>query len=94
MSKRRHAFDRSTVVISYAPAEAAALRKLAESITLNGDSSPSLSLLSRRALQMYCAHVVRNQAHFPAAYDAEVSALEKLTARKSIPPTHQTKEKQ
>lgn len=85
MTKYHRAYDRSTVVLSYKPDEAEALRELAASITLSGGTSPSLSLLSRRALQMYCAHIVRHQAHYPAAYAAEVSALESLTAKRASP---------
>jgi hypothetical protein len=85
MSKRLRAFDRSTVVLSYRPHEAEALRALAASISLNGDASPSLSLLSRRALQIYCAHVLRLKQHDPSGFDSEVTALESLTARRSTP---------
>jgi len=62
MTKRVHASDRATVVISYPSREAIALRTLAASFTLKGDKKASLSLVSRRALQVY-AQILSNPVH-------------------------------
>jgi hypothetical protein len=85
MSKRLSATSRSTVILSYRPQEAEGLRALAQSVTLAGDTHPSLSLLSRRGLQLYCARLRRVQAQDPGAYAAEVRALESLMAPRSAP---------
>ena len=87
MSKRIKAYDRSTVVLSYRPHEANALRLLAQTIKLKGDDKPSLSLLSRRALVLYVAHIERLRASGLEGFAAEVAALENLTVPKARPKT-------
>ena len=62
MTKRVQASDRATVVISYPSREAIALRTLAASFTLKRDKKASLSLVSRRALQVY-AQILSNPVH-------------------------------
>lgn len=54
MTKRIRASDRTTVNVSYSSSDAQDLRKVAQSITLKGDKRPSLSLITRRSLQIYC----------------------------------------
>lgn len=53
MTKRIRASNRTTVNVSYSSDDAQALRRLAESITLKAGKRPSLSLLTRRSLQIY-----------------------------------------
>lgn len=62
LTKRVQPSDRSTVILSYPSREAIALRTLAASFILKGDKKASLSLVSRRALQVY-AQILSNPAH-------------------------------
>lgn len=73
LTKRVQASDRSTVILSYPSREASALRTLAASFTLKGDKKASLSLVSRRALQVY-AQILTNSEH----RTNETKALDKM----------------
>jgi hypothetical protein len=61
MTKRVQASDRASVLLSYSTREAKALRDLANSFTLKGKKA-SLSLLSRRSLQVY-QEILNNPLH-------------------------------
>ena len=74
MTKRIQARDRTTVLLTYSASDANALRMLAQTIQLRGDRKPSLSLLARRAMTIYRALLDSS----PAAFDAEVRALDKM----------------
>ena len=52
-TKRVQAGDRSTVSLTYSTGDAQTLRAVAASFTLKGDKKASLSLISRRSLQLY-----------------------------------------
>jgi hypothetical protein len=73
LTRRVQPNDRSTVILSYPSRDASALRKLAASFTLKGDKKASLSLLSRRALQVY-AQILTNPDHRAN----ETNALDKM----------------
>jgi hypothetical protein len=73
LTRRVPVHDRSTVILSYTSRDASALRKLAASFTLKGDKKASLSLLSRRALQVY-AQILTNPDHLAN----ETKALDKM----------------
>ena len=63
----------ATLVLNLRPQEATALRSFA-SVRLRGDKIPSLSLVARRAMSAYLAHV----HHSPEIRASEIAALEKL----------------
>ncbi len=53
MTKRVQASDRTTLILSYPSKDAQELRALASSFTLKAGKKASLSLISRRSLQLY-----------------------------------------
>ena len=64
----------STLVLNLRPHEATALRSFIASIRLRGDKVPSLSLVARRAVSAYLAHVQFS----PETRASEIDVLEKL----------------
>lgn len=62
LTKRVPVNDRSTVILSYPSRDATALRTLAASFILKGSKKASLSLVSRRALQVY-SQILANPDH-------------------------------
>jgi len=62
MTKRVQASDRTTVILSYSTRDAQALRAIAAAILLKQGKRPSLSLLCRRALQLY-GQLITSPAH-------------------------------
>ena len=71
MSVRIRCRNKSTVVLNYPAHEAQAIRNLAASIRLKCGTRPSLSLLSRRALEIYLAV-------FPQAIERETAVLNRM----------------
>src|SRR5471030_843674 len=76
----------TTLTLNYPKNEAARLRDLIQSIRLQGDRKPSLSLLARRSMAVYLDHV----ASSPDALAHEIEALEMLatpisTRKKTTP---------
>ena len=64
----------ATLVLNLRPQEAIALRSFIASVRLRGDKIPSLSLVARRAMSAYLAHV----HHSPETRASEIAALEKI----------------
>ena len=62
LTKRVQASGRSTVILSYTTSDAQALRNMAKEIILKSGKKASLSLLSRRSLQIY-ALILANPSH-------------------------------
>ena len=52
-TRRIQASDRATVSLTFTTRDAEALRAMAAAFTLKGDKKASLSLISRRSLQLY-----------------------------------------
>lgn len=71
MSARIRCRDKSTIAINYPQHEAQAIRDLAASIRLKCGTRPSLSLLSRRALEIYLSV-------FPQAIERETAVLNRM----------------
>lgn len=76
LTKRVRAKNRSTLILSYTASDAQALRDFAKTIHLRGDRIPPLSLLARRALQVYLPFLARAETKA-----AEIAALEKMVTR-------------
>ena len=83
MTKRIQASDRTTVILSYSTRDAQALRAIAAAILLKRDKRPSLSLLCRRALQLY-GQLITSPAHRAA----EIEALNKMVTSVPVPAPH------
>ena len=64
----------ATLVLNLRPQEATALRSFVASVRLRGDKIPSLSLVARRAMLAYLAHV----QYSPETRASEIAVLEKL----------------
>ena len=64
----------STLVLNLRPHEATALRSFIASIRLRGNKVPSMSLVARRAMAAYLAHV----QYSPETRASEIAVLEKL----------------
>ena len=64
----------TALTLNYSPKEATALRSFVASIKLRGDKTPSMSLIARRAMTVYLAHV--QYSHETKA--SEIAVLEKL----------------
>ena len=82
MTRRIQARDRTTLILSYTTSDANSLRALAQSISLKADKKPSLSLLSRRALELY-GMLLRS----PKARAAEIDVLNRMTTAVPKPAT-------
>lgn len=78
--------DGTALVLNYRHQEANAIRAALQRIRLKGDKQPSLSLIARRSMGLYIAHLESS----PAAFDGEVKALERLATpvshRKHVKP--------
>ena len=83
MTRRIQARDRTTVILSYSTRDAQALRSIAQAILLKRDKRPSLSLLCRRALQLY-GQLITSPAH----REAEIEALNKMVTSVPAPAPH------
>jgi hypothetical protein len=83
MTKRIQARDRTTVILSYTSRDAQALRAIAQTILLKRDKRPSLSLLCRRALQLY-GQLLASPVHRAA----EIAALNKMVTAVPAPAPH------
>ena len=66
--------DGTAIVLNYRHQEANALRMACQRIRLQGNKQPSLSLVARRSMSLYMAHLESS----PSAFANEVRALEKL----------------
>jgi hypothetical protein len=66
--------DGTTLVLNYRHQEAHDIRAALQRIRLKGDKTPSLSLIARRSMRVYLAHLESS----PAAFAHEVQALERL----------------
>ena len=77
MTKPGQASDRTTVILSYTSRDAQALRSLASSFTLKGTKKASLSLISRRSLQLYLQLIAdpTRKAHEEAALNRMVTVV-------------------
>jgi hypothetical protein len=64
----------TALMLNLRPQEAALLRSFVASVRLRGDKIPSLSLIARRAMSVYLAHVQFS----PETRAVEIAALEKL----------------
>jgi hypothetical protein len=71
-TKRVRANDRTTLTLSYTPADAARLRTMAQSMSLKGGKSPAMSVIARRSLDVYAQVLESNTA-------AEVDAVARMT---------------
>lgn len=84
-TKYIRARDGTALTLNYRHQEAHAIRRAVQSIRLKGDKTPSLSLIARRSIGLYLAHLESS----PRAFAAEVQALEKLAtpvaSRKTSP---------
>lgn len=68
------ACDGTTVTLTYRREEANELRRAIQRIRLKGDRAPSMSLVARRSMGLYLAHLESSVLTF----NAEIQALEKL----------------
>ena len=77
MTKPVQASDRTTVILSYTQRDAQALRLMAASVTLKAGKKASLSLISRRSLQLYSQLITdpTRKAHEEAALNRMVTAV-------------------
>ena len=77
MTKPVQASDRTTVILSYTQRDAKALRLMAAAFTLKGTKKASLSLISRRSLQLYLQLIAdpTRKAHEKAALDRMVTVV-------------------
>lgn len=77
MTKPIQASDRTTVILSYTQRDAQALRSLAAAFTLKGTKKASLSLISRRSLQLYLQLIddPSRKAHEEAALNRMVTVV-------------------
>ena len=82
MTRYIKAHNRTTVVLSYSTTDAHALRMMAQSITLKEGKKPSLSLLSRRALQIYSDLLLS-----PGNLSRETDKLNSMVTRVPAPAT-------
>ena len=78
------AHDGTTLILRYRHADAAELHMALQRIRLQGGKRPSLSLIARRSMGLYLAHLDSS----PAAFVNEVAALEKL----ATPVAHRKKQ--
>ena len=69
--------DGTVLTLNYRHQEANAIRSTVQGIRLKGDKTPSLSLIARRSMGLYLAHLESS----PSAFANEVAALEKLATR-------------
>lgn len=83
MTKRIQAADSSTVILNYPRRDAQELRALASSFTLKAGKKASLSLLSRRSLQLYSRHLSD-----PANRASEAMALNEMVTPTPAPASH------
>lgn len=74
LTKYIRASNGTTLTLNYPHREASAIREAIQRIHLKGDKTPSLSLIARRSMSLYLAHLGSS----PAAFDDEVKALEKV----------------
>ena len=77
MTKRIQSRDRTTLILTYSTSDANALRAMTQTLRLKGDRKASLSLLARRAMARYLAHVELLQSR-PALFACEVAELERM----------------
>ena len=70
---------RSSLVLSFKPHEATALRALCGSLQFPNGKTPSMSLIARRSLEVYGAFVEAVLSR-PAGRDKERSALTRLAS--------------
>ena len=77
MTKPVQASDRTTVILSYTQRDAKALRLMAAAFTLKGTKKASLSLISRRSLQLYLQLIAdpTRKAHEEAALERMVTVV-------------------
>ena len=66
--------DGTVLTLNYRHQEANAIRATLQRIRLKGDKQPSLSLIARRSMSLYLAHLESS----PSAFADEVQALERL----------------
>ena len=76
-TRRIQASDRATVSLTFTTRDAKALRAMAASFTLKGTRKASLSLISRRSLQLYLQLIAdpTRKAHEEAALNQMVTAV-------------------
>lgn len=74
LTKYIRARDGTKLVLNYRHQEANGIRSAVQRIRLKGDKAPSLSLIARRSMGLYIAHLQSS----PAAFANEVQALEQL----------------
>jgi len=86
MTKRVQASDRTTVILSYSSRDAEDLRALASGFTLKAGKKASLSLVSRRSLQLY-SRLLSD----PARRESETLALNEMVTPRPVPAPHSKK---
>ena len=76
-TRRIQASERSTVSLTFTTRDAEALRSAAAAFTLKGDKKASLSLISRRSLQLYLQLITdpTRKAHEEAALNQMVTVV-------------------
>lgn len=74
LTKYIRARDGTKLVLNYRHQEANAIRSALQRIRLTGDKAPSLSLIARRSMGLYIAHLESS----PSAFADEIQALEQL----------------
>jgi len=78
LTRRVRAADGTAVMLHYRTPEAVAMRSLIQSIRIKGDKTPSLSLIARRAMQLYVARLDAARYSLPDVFAAEVAELERM----------------
>lgn len=82
-----HAAGGTCLTLNLKAAEATALRTFIDSLRLQGDKIPSMSLIARRAVMAYLEHIKFS----PETMASEVAVLERMatrfTDRKNVKPT-------
>lgn len=78
LTKRLLTANGTAVTLNYSRPEAEAMRRLVQSINLEGDRKPSLSLLARRSMTLYLSGLVRAKVDMPHLFAEEVAALDRM----------------
>ena len=74
LTKYIRARDGTVLTLNYRHQEANSIRTAMQKLRLKGDKAPSLSLIARRSIGLYLAHLQSS----PEAFAGEIQALEEL----------------
>ncbi len=89
LAKRIQAHDRTTVLLTYSRPDANRLRMLVQSITLKANKKPSLSLIARRAVDIYLERMKS-----PEGFASETAVLNHMVTPVPSPAPYSKKARQ